>query len=141
MLIEDCSADTFMVMMEYLYTGKAAKCSIQNGSGSSSSGTYPDINIDLERVRFVCDVMKAADQFCLDRLKQICEYHLQSVVSEETVDELLDCAEMCNANRLQAICQHHKRNAASFERYKYDTLLYGNKTQNDEYDAQAARKK
>ena len=140
-LIEDCSADTFMVMMEYLYTGKAAKCSIQNGSGSSSSGTYPDINIDLERVRFVCDVMKAADQFCLDRLKQICEYHLQSAVNKETVDELLDCAEMCNANRLQAICQHHKRNAASFERSRYNTLLYGEKSQEGEYDARVARKK
>ena len=60
--------------------------------------------------------------------------------SEETVDELLDCAEMCNANRLQAICQHHKRkHAASFERYKYDTYknccMAKDKTQNDEYDA------
>ena len=109
--IDGMTADVFMLMMEYLYTGKMEEIekSLSNYADNNNGvGNYN--NIDPENIERACNVMQAADQFFLHRLKQLCEYHLQNIVNEETVDYLLERANMCDAKQLQAICLHQKRN-------------------------------
>jgi hypothetical protein len=93
----------FMLMMEYLYTGKARKI--------TKLDLWVDDSLDTDSVETVCDLMQAADQFLLDHLKQICESILKNVVNDETVSYLLERAMQCNAQQLIAVCYHLQRNS------------------------------
>ena len=101
-----------------MYTGKAINCSTGSGSGSSSGGTYNDLNIDLKG--YDLSVTMKADQFCLDRLKQICEYHLQSASSRNR-DELLDCAK-CATQSIASYLSAPQKKCGLLERSRYNTL-------------------
>ena len=102
-IIHDVRYNVFMKMMEYLYTGAAPELAVDDSA---------DIQADFE---LVMDLLQCSDQFMLDHLKEICEMHLASVVGDESVDILLEHAEMCNAVQLKDVCVHFKRNRGESE--------------------------
>ena len=50
-----------------------------SSNNNTENNNYHD-NVDPANIERVCNVMQAADQFFLDRLKQICEFHLQNLI-------------------------------------------------------------
>jgi len=95
-VIHDYSHAVFSMMVEYLYTGEC-----------------PNIHLaqeDSSKLELVVELMKLADQYMLDHLKQICETMLQDVVSNDSVDYLLQIADQTNAYQLSSICRHFIRN-------------------------------
>ena len=96
--IPDCSYDSFLSLMHYIYTG--APPTIDQHSMADVSNN----------VTKVVEILELADRFFLDHLKQICETLLQPLVAEETVEYLLQVAQKTNAMQLQAICEHFVRN-------------------------------
>jgi len=122
--IDGMTADVFMVMMDYLYTGKTDEIenSLPDYYNNTENNNYHD-NVDPANIERVCNVMQAADQFFLDRLKQICEFHLQKVVNEETLEYLLERANMCDAKQLEAVCSHQKRNLLFYQQLRKNNQL------------------
>ncbi len=45
----------------------------------------------------------------LDHLKQLCERRLRELVCADTVDDLLQEVELCNARQLRDLCLHFAR--------------------------------
>ena len=52
---------------------------------------------------------QAADEYMLDRLRQLCELYLAANVNDDTVDELYSIAVKSNAPQLLAVCEHARR--------------------------------
>jgi len=94
-IIYDYSYKVFSLMIEYLYTGQAPTVYVEQ---------------DASKLGMVIELMKLADQYMLDHLKQICETKLQDVVRDDTVDYLLQVADQTNAWQLSSICRHFIRN-------------------------------
>jgi hypothetical protein len=88
--IPDCTYNSFLVMMEYIYSGR--------------------IPSKLVEMHQIVDLLELADQFFLDHLKQKCEMLLQPEVNADTVEFLLSVAQKTNASQLVSICQHYQRN-------------------------------
>ena len=100
--IPDCSYDSFLSLMHYIYTG--APPTIDHHSMVASNG---DVSANVTKV---VEILELADRFFLDHLKQICETLLQPLVGEDTVEYLLQVAQKTNSMQLQAICEHFIRN-------------------------------
>merc|ERR1719414_1696810 len=60
-------------------------------------------------VCFMMGLLRAADQFCVDCVKQICEKHLSGLVDVENVEGLLQEAERFQATQLRLHCEWFKR--------------------------------
>jgi len=91
-VIEGISYDTFYALLEFLYTGRLRLSEAQH--------------VD---VCFLMGLVRAADQFCVDCVKQICEGHLSQLVDCENVDGLLQEATRFQAHQLRMHCQWYKR--------------------------------
>jgi len=89
--IPNCSFDTFLYIMQYIYAGN-------------------DPKIDTAPIEEVVDILQMADQLLLDHLKQRCEKILQPRVDEDTVDFLLQISHKTNATQLMRVCDHFIRN-------------------------------
>jgi hypothetical protein len=98
--IPDCSHEAFLAVMEYIYTGTPPKGDTRAASREAN----------LNRL---VEILELADRFFLDNLKQICETLLQSLVTAETNEYLLQVAQKTNAMQLQAVCEHFSRNRES----------------------------
>lgn len=98
--IRDCSHAAFVSMMEYIYTGSIPK-SLSHQSQQSS---------DARNLDRIIEMLELADRFFLDHLKQVCENMLQTAVSADTVEYLLQVSQKTNATQLQLICEHFLRN-------------------------------
>ena len=96
--IPNCSHSAFMLIMEYIYTGKEPRIYIDSGEGMA------------EGISKAVELLELADQFFLDHLKQVCESILQPAVNSETFDSLLQVAIKTNAVQLEAMCRHFERN-------------------------------
>ena len=95
--IPNCSYNSFVKMMEYIYTGRAP----HNIDVYSGSGSGMDMAISL---------LELADQFFLYNLKQIIEGVLQPAVNGETYVFLRQVAQKTNANQLESYCRYFERN-------------------------------
>merc|ERR1719456_151672 len=91
-VIEGISYETFYALLEFLYTGKLKLTEAQ-----------------LSDVCFLMGLLRAADQFCVDCVKQMCEKHLSSLVDNENVEGLLQEAERFQAHQLRLHCEWFKR--------------------------------
>jgi len=91
-VIEAISYETFYALLEFLYTGKLRMTEAQ-----------------LSDVCFLMGLLRAADQFCVDCVKQMCEKHLSSLVDKENVEGLLQEAERFQALQLRLHCEWFKR--------------------------------
>lgn len=100
--IRDCSHSAFLAMMEYIYTGSIPK--------SLSYQPQQQLNPDVRQLDRIIEMLELADRFFLDHLKQVCEKMLQSAVSPDTVEYLLQVSQKTNATQLQLICEHFLRN-------------------------------
>merc|ERR1712113_339054 len=60
-------------------------------------------------VCFLMGLLRAADQFCVDCVKQMCERHLSGLVDFENVEGLLHEAERFQAIQLRLHCEWFKR--------------------------------
>merc|ERR1712039_1081868 len=60
-------------------------------------------------VCFLMGLLRAADQFCVDCVKQICERHLSGLVDFDNVEGLLHEAERFQATQLRLHCEWFKR--------------------------------
>jgi len=69
----------------------------------------PGTELDYDLINFLQELLSFADQFVLDHLKQICEKMLREFVCGETVLDLKQTAEYCNAVQLSAVCSHYLR--------------------------------
>ena len=98
--IPNCTYDTFVTMMEYIYTGHIPKTSID----SVISG---DEGQSIERA---VELLELADQFFLEHLKQLCERMLKPAITADTVDYFLQISQKTNARQLEAVCRHFERN-------------------------------
>merc|ERR1719356_2197885 len=67
-VIEGISYETFYALLEFLYTGMLKFTEAQ-----------------LNDVCFLMGLLRAADQFCVDSVKQMCEKHLRTLVDRENV--------------------------------------------------------
>lgn len=91
-VIEGISYETFYALLEFLYTGKLKLTEAQ-----------------LSDVCFLMGLLRAADQFCVDCVKQMCEKHLSTLVDNENVEGLLQEAERFQAHQLRLHCEWFKR--------------------------------
>mmetsp|Transcript_70614 Transcript_70614/g.169193 ORF Transcript_70614/g.169193 Transcript_70614/m.169193 type:complete len:555 (-) Transcript_70614:174-1838(-) len=91
-VIEGISFDTFYALLEFLYTGRLRLSEAQ-----------------LNDAFFLVGLLRAADQFCVDCVKQMCEKHLSSLVDLENVEGLLQEAERFQAHQLRLHCEWFKR--------------------------------
>merc|ERR1712066_958151 len=91
-VIEDISHETFYALLEFLYTGKLRLTEAQQSD-----------------VCFLMGLLRAADQFCVDCVKQMCEKHLSGLVDVENVEGLLQEAERIQASQLRLRCEWFKR--------------------------------
>lgn len=91
-VIEGTSYDTFYALLEFLYTGKLRISPAQ-----------------LNDTCFMMGLLRAADQFCVDSVKQMCEKHLSALVDGENVDGLLQEAEFVQALQLRQHCEWFMR--------------------------------
>lgn len=101
-VIEEVSYETFYALLEFLYTGSLKMTEAQ-----------------LTDVWFLMGLLRAADQFCVDVVKQMCERHLSSLVDNENVEGLLQEAERIQANQLRLHCEWFKRQ----QQFKADEQL------------------
>ncbi len=90
--VPNCSYDTFICIMQYIY-----------------SGTDPKIDTSSP-IEQVVEILQMADQLLLDHLKQRCEQILQPIVDENTVEYLLQVSHKTNATQLMRVCDHFIRN-------------------------------
>ncbi|GBG28993.1 RING finger protein B [Hondaea fermentalgiana] len=137
--INDVPYDVFRLMIEYLYTGELklpfsnaqvlgtaqdgqlldrshpnglAKMYVDGAMHSSimtEAGEEPDVSRDLDKMRFLQNMLVCADRFMLDHLKQLCERELASFLSVSTVNELEYTALETNAAQLHLVCKHFQR--------------------------------
>mmetsp|Transcript_70402 Transcript_70402/g.155742 ORF Transcript_70402/g.155742 Transcript_70402/m.155742 type:complete len:553 (-) Transcript_70402:123-1781(-) len=91
-IIEGTSYETFYALMEFLYTGKLRLTEAQQNDAF-----------------FLMGLLRAADQFCVDCVKQMCEKHLSGLVDVENVEGLLAEAERFQATQLRLHCEWFKR--------------------------------
>mmetsp|Transcript_7814 Transcript_7814/g.22326 ORF Transcript_7814/g.22326 Transcript_7814/m.22326 type:complete len:579 (+) Transcript_7814:33-1769(+) len=91
-VIEGISYDTFYALLEFLYTGNFRLSQAQQSD-----------------VCFLMGLLRAADQFCVDSVKQLCERHLSGLVDLENVEGLLHEAERFQAFQLRLHCEWFKR--------------------------------
>lgn len=91
-VIEGISYETFFALLEFLYTGKLRLTEQQQND-----------------VCFLMGLLRAADQFCVDCVKQMCERHLSGLVDVENVEGLLQEAERFQATQLRLHCEWFKR--------------------------------
>lgn len=92
----NCDYDSFVSMMEYVYTGVS-----------------PARTIDVfasEGLDRAIALLELADQFFLYNLKQIMEGILQPAVNGETYTFLRQVAQKTNANQLESYCRYFERN-------------------------------
>ncbi|CAE7711338.1 LZTR1 [Symbiodinium sp. CCMP2456] len=91
-LIEDMSYETFHSLLEFLYIGRLHVSQAQQTD-----------------VCFLMGLLRAADQFCVDCVKQTCEKHLSALVDLENVEVFLLEAERFQALQLVQYCEWFKR--------------------------------
>lgn len=91
-VLEGIPYETFHALLEFLYTGKLEFTEAQ-----------------LTDVCFLMGLLRAADQFCVDCVKQMCEKQLSSQVDRENVEGLLQEAELFQAHQLRLHCEWFKR--------------------------------
>jgi len=93
--IPNCSYSSFVIMMEYIYTGR----------GPNGIDVFTSDGMDR-----AIALLELADQFFLYNLKQIIEADLQPAVNEETHSFLRQVAQKTNANQLELYCRYFERN-------------------------------
>eukprot|EP00434_Breviolum_minutum_P005709 symbB.v1.2.005029.t1/scaffold287.1/size239285/7 len=91
-VIEDVPYETFYALLEFIYTGKLRLSQTQQGD-----------------VCFLMGLLRAADQFCVDCVKQLCEKYLSLAVEEENVEAFLNEAERFQALQLVQYCEWFQR--------------------------------
>ncbi|CAK9051211.1 unnamed protein product [Durusdinium trenchii] len=91
-IIEDVSYEIFYALLEFLYTGRLQLSSGQQGDAC-----------------FLVGLLRAADQFCADCVKQLCEKSLSALVDQENVEAFLSEAERFQALQLVQYCEWFKR--------------------------------
>jgi len=89
--VPNCTYDTFLSIMEYIYTGN-------------------DPDFGMESLEKVVEILQLADQLLLDHLKQRCEQILHTFVNDNCVEYLLQVAMKTNALQLESVCSHYIRN-------------------------------
>jgi len=100
--IPDCSYDSFIAVVEYIYTGRLP--------------SFDDARLDTSaRLGKVVDILELSNRFCLNHLKEICETELQCAVNADSVEYLLQVAQDTYSVQLQLICEHFLRNLESEE--------------------------
>jgi len=99
--IPNCSHETFLRMMEYVYTGKVSNIDIFSGS---------DESICCNNLGKIVELLELADKFFLYHLKQLCERLLQPIVNVDTVNEIKKMSVRTNALQLESVCRQFERN-------------------------------
>lgn len=87
-VIEGILAETFYALLEFLYTGRLVLTEAQQTD-----------------VCFLMGLLRAADQFCVDCVKQMCERYLSNLVDFDNIEGLLHEAERFQANQLRQYCE------------------------------------
>ncbi|KAK2710725.1 hypothetical protein QYM36_012037, partial [Artemia franciscana] len=60
-----------------------------------------------EDVEFICNVIVAADQLLMNRLREICEQVVTGLITLKNVTEVLQFSEMYNASQLKSACMEY----------------------------------
>lgn len=97
--IPNCSYDSFLSMMEYIYTGQSP---------------HDIITLSSDGIDRAISLLELADQFFLYHLKQRIEVVLQPAVNEETCPFLLQVAQKTNASQLESYCRYYERNMDNY---------------------------
>merc|ERR1719161_1830926 len=84
--IQGVPYDAFRALLSFLY------------SGQLEDSVRPDA------VSWYLDLLLAADQFCVEPLKAVCEDRLVLLVTEENVETILAHADLAHAAQLRAYC-------------------------------------
>lgn len=98
--ISDASYDSFLAVMEYIYTGQTPKMNQPGNNNDDNEAT----------ISRMVDILQLADRFFLDHLKQVCEKLLQKSINGDTVEYFLQVAQKTNSSQLQIVCEHFLRN-------------------------------
>lgn len=91
-VIEGISHETFRALLEFLYTGRLRLTDAQSAD-----------------VCFLVGLLRAADQFCVDCVRSMCEKHLSGLVDAENVEGVLQEADRVQATQLKLHCEWFKR--------------------------------
>lgn len=79
--------DILEILLEFLYTD-----------------TSPTVE-DCTNAEFLCNILVAADQMLVTRLKEMCEVSIATLINLKNVSELLEFSCVYNAQQLKATCQ------------------------------------
>eukprot|EP01114_Cavostelium_apophysatum_P019852 TRINITY_DN6498_c0_g1_i1.p1 TRINITY_DN6498_c0_g1~~TRINITY_DN6498_c0_g1_i1.p1 ORF type:complete len:1581 (-),score=487.74 TRINITY_DN6498_c0_g1_i1:38-4732(-) len=90
--------DSFLLLLRYLYSGII--------EGTDEIRLHPPSQMSSS---VVCCLLRLADQYLLDYLKQWCEVYLsdQSMLHLQNICTLFQLADECNAKQLFAVCRYH----------------------------------
>lgn len=91
--IEDMEAPVFKAMLQFIYLDELPDAHELMGSVSTSASTLVAQHL-----------LAAADRYCLDRLRSLCEAKLCEEVSIETVATTLALAEQHHSSQLKSVC-------------------------------------
>ena len=97
-------AGPFRCMLGYCYSG-TVQLEIEPGGSSGEQVTVAT----EENVSLVCELLRLADHYLLDHLKESCEKLLAdwAVISVYNCCDLVTHASNCNAQQLLNLCAHH----------------------------------
>jgi hypothetical protein len=104
-------SDLLEIIIDYLYT--------DNITSKCKSRFFKIINNQvyfyIVSVEQLCQILVLSDQLLIERLKQICEFHIANLVTFRDAAELLQFSETYNAEQLKTfVRQFICRNMATF---------------------------
>lgn len=107
-------ADLLEIIIDYLYTDNISrKCKFL---AEKEIDSIDQRKIDcLVSVEQLCQILVLSDQLLIERLKQICEFHIANLVTFRDAPELLQFSHTYNADQLKAFVEQFMcRNMATF---------------------------
>lgn len=104
-------SDLLEIIIDYVYTDTIAnKCKITLQIERSKNRRV--VLVSLEQF---CQILVLADQLLIERLKQICEFHIANLITFRDAAELLQFSATYNAEQLRVFVEQFiGRNMATF---------------------------
>lgn len=95
-VITDLEAKVFKALLHFMYRDTLSEDVENDGSSSASASSVSET--------LIAKLLAAADKYCLDRLKLMCESHLCKNISVNSVAKILALADEYRATELKAVC-------------------------------------
>merc|ERR1719158_2624556 len=105
LLPEEVSYDVFRSVLEFIYTG------------------HLHVAAAVNNVAWLMDLLRAADQFCVDPVKRICEERVSTLVTAANAQDIFNEASRYQASYLVRYCQWVLRRPTAITEFSVKCLV------------------